>query len=107
MYLPQRSWLRCVQDLMHNAFTTVFLITHVLTGMLQVEKEKKRKDYAFRRHFHKKPSIMPGCLGMLQVSQHSAKLTTALSLLLLGPCDTYTTSSNSLCLLEKALICRR
>ena len=24
-------------------------------------KEKKRKDYAFRRHFNEKPSIIPGC----------------------------------------------
>ena len=24
-------------------------------------KEKKRKDYAFRRQFNEKPSIIPGC----------------------------------------------
>ena len=24
-------------------------------------KEKKRKDYAFRRQFNEKPSITPGC----------------------------------------------
>ncbi len=27
------------------------------------EKEKKRKDYAFRRQFNEKPSIIPGCPG--------------------------------------------
>ena len=26
-------------------------------------KEKHRKDYAFRRHFNEKPSIILGCLG--------------------------------------------
>jgi len=25
------------------------------------EKKKKRKDYAFRRQFNEKPSIIPGC----------------------------------------------
>ena len=25
------------------------------------EKEKKRKDYAFRRRFDEKPSYLPGC----------------------------------------------
>ena len=28
------------------------------------EKEKKRLDYAFRRQFNEKPSIIPGCPGM-------------------------------------------
>jgi len=27
------------------------------------EKTKKRKDYAFRRQFDEKPSIIPGCPG--------------------------------------------
>ena len=27
------------------------------------EKKNKRKDYAFRRHFNEKPSIIPGCPG--------------------------------------------
>ena len=27
-------------------------------------KEKKRKDYAFRRQFNEKPSIIPGCPGI-------------------------------------------
>ncbi len=26
-------------------------------------KEKTRKDYAFRRQFNEKPSIIPGCPG--------------------------------------------
>ncbi len=26
-------------------------------------KEKKRKDYAFRRQFNEKPSVIPGCPG--------------------------------------------
>jgi len=26
-------------------------------------KEKKRKDYAFRRQFNENPSIIPGCPG--------------------------------------------
>ena len=29
-----------------------------------LEKEKKRKDYAFRRQFNEKPSIIPGCPGI-------------------------------------------
>jgi len=28
-------------------------------------KEKKRKDYTFRRQFNEKPSIIPGCPGRL------------------------------------------
>ena len=28
-----------------------------------IEKEKKRKDYAFWRQFNEKPSIVPGCPG--------------------------------------------
>ena len=28
------------------------------------EKEKKRKDYAFRRQYNEKPSIIPGCPGI-------------------------------------------
>ena len=33
-----------------------------------VEKEKKRKDYACRRQFDEKPSIIPGCPnGMVAV----------------------------------------
>ncbi len=31
---------------------------------LQVRKEKKRKDYTFRRQFDEKPSIIPGCPGL-------------------------------------------
>jgi hypothetical protein len=27
-------------------------------------KEKKRKDYTFRRQFNEKPSIIPGCPGL-------------------------------------------
>ena len=37
-----------------------------LTSRLQVTlfgKEKKRKDYAFRRQFNEKPRIIPGCPG--------------------------------------------
>ena len=30
---------------------------------MQKKKEKKRKDYAFRRQINEKPSIIPGCLG--------------------------------------------
>jgi len=34
-------------------------------------EEKKRKDYAFRRQFNEKPSIIPGCPGLLaEASQH-------------------------------------
>jgi len=29
----------------------------------QWQKEKKRKDYTFRRQFNEKPSIVPGCPG--------------------------------------------
>jgi len=33
------------------------------------KKRKKRKDYAFRRQFNEKPSIIPGCpeVSMLQL----------------------------------------
>ena len=35
------------------------------TGTAIVPKlEKKRKDYAFRRQFNEKPSIIPGCPGV-------------------------------------------
>jgi len=30
-------------------------------------KEKKRKDYAFRRQFNEKPSTIPGCPESVQV----------------------------------------
>jgi hypothetical protein len=29
-------------------------------------KEKKRKDYTFRRQFNEKPSIIPGCPGAVK-----------------------------------------
>jgi len=33
-------------------------------GILEKKRiEKKRKDYAFRRQFNEKPSIIPGCPG--------------------------------------------
>jgi len=31
---------------------------------LQLEKKENRKDYAFRRQFNEKPSIIPGCPGV-------------------------------------------
>ena len=44
--------------------------THMLHSALKrslimdrARKEKKRKDYAFRRQFNEKPSIIPGCPG--------------------------------------------
>ena len=33
-------------------------------------KEKKEKDYAFRRQFNEKPSIIPGCPDGLQRPHH-------------------------------------
>ncbi len=37
------------------------------TGKLHaVQAEKKRKDYAFRRQFNEKPSIIPGCPDAVQ-----------------------------------------
>ncbi len=50
--------------------TTGHLISHTglqtqtvqhSNGKKRKEKEKKRKDYAFRRQFNEKPSIIPGC----------------------------------------------
>ena len=32
----------------------------------QVRKEKKRKNYAFRRQFNEKPSMIPGCPGPIR-----------------------------------------
>ncbi len=34
----------------------------------QKRTEKQRKDYAFRRQFDEKPSIMPGCPGNLRTA---------------------------------------
>ena len=56
-------------------YQAIFIIVHALTtlygqrttfcGCRQEEqagrKEKTRKDYAFRRQFNEKPSIIPGC----------------------------------------------
>jgi len=33
----------------------------MFAGSAIQQKEKKRKDYAFRRQFVEKPSIIPGC----------------------------------------------
>ena len=33
---------------------------------LPVARKEKRKDYAFRRQFNEKPSIIPGCPEYLQ-----------------------------------------
>ena len=35
--------------------------------MADKQKEEKRKDYAFRRQFNEKPSIIPGCPGQTAV----------------------------------------
>ncbi len=42
--------------------------------MITARKEKKRKDYAFRRQFDEKPNIIPGCPGMVKVMIRSPKL---------------------------------
>ncbi len=34
-----------------------------------VKKQKKRKNYAFRRQFNEKPSIIPGCPGAVKKRQ--------------------------------------
>ncbi len=36
------------------------------------EKKKKRKDYAFRRQFNEKPSIIPGCPDICCVKLRAA-----------------------------------
>ncbi len=48
-----------------------FLMSHYqINSMVSpiVRKEKKRKDYAFRRQFNEKPSIIPGCPGPIVTS---------------------------------------
>ncbi len=53
-----QSWRAAVQD-------TQVHVTHFLPKLQQVAHlkplEKKRKEYAFRRQFIEKPSIIPGC----------------------------------------------
>ena len=44
-----------------------------------IEKEKKRKDYAFRRQFNEKPSIIPGSLGVEERTKGTFRLVTRLS----------------------------
>ena len=49
------------------ALDTIWLPdTALLTNACQ--KEKKRKDYAFRRQFNEKPSIIPGCPGPMHAT---------------------------------------
>jgi len=38
---------------------------HGVLSITLIQKEKKRKDYTFRRQFNEKPSITPGCSGTL------------------------------------------
>ena len=48
-----------------NDFTYLWVINDVQAAAVHVcdRKKKKRKDYTFRRQFHEKPSIIPGCPG--------------------------------------------
>ena len=39
---------------------------------IRIRKEKKRKDYAFRRQFNEKPSIIPGCPVMIRITMPDA-----------------------------------
>ncbi len=41
--------------------------------LITTRKEKKRKDYAFRRQFNEKPSIIPGC--PVQLENRRAEIT--------------------------------
>ncbi len=49
------------------AYGTIMMPWHekqvIVIHMPQHILEKKRKDYAFRRQFNEKPSIIPGCPG--------------------------------------------
>ena len=38
------------------------------------QQEKKREDYAFRRQFDEKPSIIPGCPGLQQQHEAASKV---------------------------------
>ena len=41
----------------------------------QAQKEKKRKDYAFRRQFNEKLSIIPGCPGSSSPQVQRSRMT--------------------------------
>ena len=53
---PWSSLLQCLQQL-------IIILSNLL------EKEKKRKDYTFRRQFNEKPSMIPGCPGIQSTIQ--------------------------------------
>ena len=66
-------------DLKYYTKTRDFTDVHVVGGhtaypvrVSPERKEKKRKDYAFRRQFNEKPSIIPGCPGRVspQLKHH-------------------------------------
>ena len=44
------------------------------------KKEKKRQDYAFRRQFNEKRSIVPGCPGCAAACRNQPKLLMRLQL---------------------------
>ena len=52
-------------------------MVYFTVGMKRKEKEKKRKVYAFQRHFDEKPSIILGCPGTVSTHEalHSAMAT--------------------------------
>jgi hypothetical protein len=47
----------------HNSVQSLLLQTRQVVKPQNARKEKKRKDYAFRRQFNEKPSVIPGCSG--------------------------------------------
>ncbi len=47
----------------HNSVQSLLLQTRQVVKPQNARKEKKRKNYAFRRQFDEKPSVIPGCSG--------------------------------------------
>ena len=82
-HLAYKDKLRCAvlccrpwQAMIMSASATLHAATHCgcthapvwgLVTKVQKSKEKKRKDYAFRRQLNEKPSIISGCPGITKV----------------------------------------
>jgi len=47
----------------HSPVQSLLLQTRPVVKPQNARKEKKRNDYAFRRQFDEKPSVIPGCSG--------------------------------------------
>ena len=80
MQLVNEGYPACARGLLPHAAMPAILLVF---GFYCKRKEKKRKDYAFRRQFNEKPSIILGCPGSI------AKHPLTASLQLLSCCQQY------------------